>query len=293
MSYLRGPLTRDEIGRLKSAGPAVPPVPAESSLAEGPPLLPAPFEPLYLPRHGGGLAHVHLVVKHAVRYKGAGETVGLSAWPLAGATAAEALEAERFEVEEETLEDAAPEGLEYGAVPEWLDGGAAKAIEKALRDRLPDKLAARVYADPLIGERSGPGETREDFARRLRASGGGEAAEKVREQLEKKKTALKVLEEEVEGRRQEKWFAVGKAVLRMTGLLGRRRSSSGVSTVLTKDRLEDKAEARLEAARAVLADLERELAEILDVDPRRLQEETLTPGRGGVQVLRRDLVWVY
>lgn len=51
--------------------------------------------------------------------------------------------------------------------------------------------------------------------------------------------------------------------------------------------------ARLEAARAVLADLERELAGILDVDPRRLQEETLTPGRGGVQVLRRDLVWVY
>ncbi len=116
--------------------------------------------------------------------------------------------------------------------------------------------------------------------------------------MEKKKAAMKVLEEEVEGRRQEKWLAVGKAVLRVAGLLGRRRSSSGVSTVLTKDRLKDKAEARLEAARleaarAGLAGLERELAEILAVDPRRLQEETLTPARGGVKVLRRDLVWVY
>jgi hypothetical protein len=79
----------------------------------------------------------------------------------------------------------------------------------------------------------------------------------------------------------------------VTGLLGRRRRSSGVSTVLTKDRLEDKAEARLDAARADLAGLERELADILDVDPQRLEEETLTPARSGVKVLRRDLVWVY
>ena len=115
----------------------------------------------------------------------------------------------------------------------------------------------------------------------------------MRGQIEKKKAALSVLDEEVEGRRHEKWLAVGQAVLRVTGLLGRRRRSSGVSTVLTKDRLEDKAEARLDAARADLAALERELADILDVDPQRLEEETLTPARSGVKVLRRDLVWVY
>ena len=61
----------------------------------------------------------------------------------------------------------------------------------------------------------------------------------------------------------------------------------------TKDRLEDKAEARLDATRTDLADLERGLANILAVDPQRLEEETLTPARSGVKVLRRDLVWVY
>jgi len=294
MSYLRGPLTRDEIERLSAAGPAAPP-PAteEASPSQGPPLLPPPFETLYLRGNGGELAQLHLVVKHAARYKGAGESVGSSAWPLAAASAAEALESERFAVEEGALGDTAPEALQYAGLPEWLDDGTAKAIEKALRDRLPDKLAVRVYKDPLIGERSEPGETREEFARRLRDSGGGKAVEKVRGQIEKKKAALSVLDEEVEGRRYEKWLAVGQAVLRVTGLLGRRRRSSGVSTVLTKDRLEDKAEARLDAARADLADLERELADILDVDPQRLEEETLTPTRSGVKVLRRDLVWVY
>ena len=155
MSYLRGPLTRGEIERLSAAGPAVPPpATGEASLSQGPPLLPPPFETLYLQRNGGELAQLHLVVKHAARYKGAGETVGSSAWPLAAASAAEALESERFAVEEGTLGDAAPEALQYAGLPEWLDDGAAKAIEKALRDRLPDKLAVRVYKDPLIGERS-------------------------------------------------------------------------------------------------------------------------------------------
>jgi hypothetical protein len=292
MSYLRGPLTRDEIGRLTRGRPSVSPAPAVSAAA-GPPLLPAPFENLYLACQRGGLAEVHLLVKHAVRYKGAGESIGLNAWPLGGATAAEALEAERFEVDEGAVEDEAPTDLRYGAVPEWLTAGASRTIEKALRDRLPDKLAVTVYADPVTGERSQPGETREAFARRLTEAGGGKAAEKVRAKLDKKKAALTVREEEVEGRRQEKWLAIGQAVLRVTGLLGRRRSTSGVSSVVTKDGLEDKAEARLGAARAEVADLERQLAVIIDVDPERLEEETLTPRRGGVKVLRCDLVWVY
>jgi hypothetical protein len=82
-------------------------------------------------------------------------------------------------------------------------------------------------------------------------------------------------------------------VLKMTGLLGRRRSASGVDSVLSKNRLEDKAEARLEAARAEVAALERELAEIVDVDSDSLEVATLHPTRGGVKVLRYDLVWVY
>jgi hypothetical protein len=292
MSYLRGPLTRDEIHRL-TAGRVAVPAPRTSSEVTAPPLLPAPFENLYLARHGGRRAEPHLFVKHAVRYEGVGEMVGAHAWPLTGSTPAEALEAERLEVDEGAVGDQAPEALEYGALPEWLAAGAARALEKALRERLPDKLAVTVFVDPVTGERARPGEAREAFARRLTAGGGGDAASRLRSKLEKKRAALAVRREEVEGRRQEKWLAVGKAVLRMTGLLGRRRSTAGVGTVLTKDRLEDKAEARLEAARAEVAELERQLADIIDVDPERLEEETLSPPRGGVKVLRFDLVWVY
>jgi hypothetical protein len=293
MSYLRGPLTREEIGRLMGGRAPDTAEPAVSRPAAGPPVLPAPFEHRYLPKHGGQLAELHLVVKHAARYRGGGETVGLSAWPLGGATAAEALEAERFEVVEDEMGEQPPADIRYGALPEWLAGNPERDIEKALRQRLPDRLLVTVLVDPDTNEQSTPGETAEAFVRRLHASRGGKAAERIRARLAKKKATLTLREEEVEGRRQEKWFAIGRTVLKMTGLLGRRRSASGVDSVLTKNRLEDKAEARLEATRAEVADLERELAEIVDVDSGSLEEKTLRPTRGGVKVLRYDLVWVY
>jgi len=291
MSYLRGPLTRDEIARLME-GRTVATAPAPVDAASGPPVLPPPFEHLYVSKHGGRQAELCLLVKHAARYRG-GEMVGVSAWPLGGATAAEALEAESFEVSEEAVAAEPPADIRYGALPEWLASDAEKAIEKALRQRLPDKLTVTVLVDPVTGERSRPGEAREAFVERLRDDAGGKAAEKLRVRLEKKKAALAVRQEEVDGRRQEKWFAIGKAVLKMTGLLGRRRSASGVDTILTKDRLEDKAEARLDVARAEVADLERQLSRMVEIDSERLQEETLTPARGGVKVLRHDLVWVH
>jgi hypothetical protein len=293
MSYLRGPLTREEIGRLMGGRAPDAAEPAASEPAAGPPVLPAPFEHRYLPRHDGQLAELHLVVKHAARYRGGGEMVGLSAWPLGGATAAEALEAERFEVVEAEVGEVPPADIRYGALPEWLAGNPAREIERALRQRLPDRLLVTVLVDPDTKEQSTPGETAEAFVRRLHASRGGKAAEKIRARLAKKKATMALREEEVEGRRQEKWFAIGKTVLKMTGLLGRRRRASGVDSVLTKNRLEDKAEARLEATRAEVAALERELAEIVDVDSESLEEKTLRPTRGGVKVLRYDLVWVY
>jgi hypothetical protein len=63
--------------------------------------------------------------------------------------------------------------------------------------------------------------------------------------------------------------------------------------VLSKNRLENTAEARTEALRAEVAELERQLAEVTAVEPARLQAEALAPARGGVKLLRYDLVWVY
>ncbi|MGH7390264.1 MAG: hypothetical protein ACREM3_12525, partial [Candidatus Rokuibacteriota bacterium] len=80
MSYLRGPLTREEISRLMAGrAPAAPA--ASSASATSSPVLPAPLEHHYASKYGGSMAEAHVFVKYAVRYKGAGELVASKAWP--------------------------------------------------------------------------------------------------------------------------------------------------------------------------------------------------------------------
>jgi hypothetical protein len=295
MSYLRGPLTREDIGHLMKAKPAAQAAPAGPTAEAGPggpPVLPPPLRHLYLARRSGQVASAHLLVKYAVRYKGLDEAVGVKAWPLSGATPADTLETEPIEVDEASLTADAPAGLRYLDLPAWLASAGAKGIEKALRERLDDQLTVAVYRDPVTKAVSAPSETREAFAARV--AGGGDAAEPLRQKLEKKRGDLEVREREVAGRKQEKWLAIGSAVLSNIGLLtGRRRSVSGVGSVLSKNRMEGTAEARLEALRADVAELERRLAETIAVDPARLVEESLAPVRGGVGLLRYDLIWVH
>jgi len=272
--------------------PAAPAGPKAEAAPAGPPVLPAPFRNLYLPRRSGEVAAAHLLVKYAVRYKGTDEVVGVRAWPLGGATPADTLEAEPLEVDEAAVATSAPSGLRYLDLPGWLASSGAKGIEKALRERLDDKLAVKVLRDPVTKAVSGPGEAREAFAARV--GGGGDAAAALRQKLEKKRADLAVREQEVTGRKQEKWLAIGTAVLSNIGLLtGRKRTVSGVGSVLSKNRMEGTAEARLDALRAEVAELEQQLGDATVVDPGRFVEESLAPVRGGVGLLRYDLVWVY
>jgi hypothetical protein len=297
MSYLRGPLTRDEIEHLSAgAAKAAParPAPRQPATAVSAPVLPAGYRHLYLPLRGEGRAEPHLLVKYAVRYaKGGDELTGVRAWPLVGESALEVLEAEPLLVEEQAITEAAPPGIRYGALPGWLDERGARELERALKARLADKLTLGGFRDPATGDCSLPGETREAFAARLAAAGGGDKARALAEKVEKKRRDLALREQEVAGRRQEKWLAVGSAVLRNLGvLMGKKRSVTGVSSVLTKHRLEDSAEARLEALRAELSSLEAQLSAAVEVDPARLEEATLAPLPGGVTLLRDELVWV-
>ena len=295
MSYLRGPLTREEIGHLTKVKPGAAVAPAAPKAEEapaGPPVLPPPLRHLYLSKRGGTVGTPHLLVKYAVRYKGVDETIGVRAWPLAGATPAETLESEPIEVDEASVVAGAPAGLRYLDLPGWLASAGAKGIEKALRERLDDQLTITVFRDPVTRSASKPGETREAFAARIGA--GGSAGEQLRQKLEKKRADLAVREQEVAGRKQEKWLAIGSAVLSNIGLLtGRRRSVSGVGSVLSKNRMEGTAEARLEALRADVVELQRQLVETTAVDPARLVDESLPPVRGGVGLLRYDLIWVH
>jgi len=296
MSYLRGPLTREEISRLTKAGEAAGAAPRPKAEADsgGPPVLPSPFRHLYLRRRGGQVATPHLLVKYAVRYKGVDETIGVRAWPLGGATPADMLEAEPVEVDEASVVADAPPGLRHLDPPSWLASAGGKGVEKALRDRLDDKLSVTVLRDPVTKAVSLPGEGAEAFAERIAAGGVGDAADKLRQKLDKKRADLAVREQEVAGRKQEKWLAVGSAVLRNIGLLtGRKRTVSGVGSVLSKNRMEGTAEARLEALREETAELERQLAEATEVPPARLVEESLAPVRGGVELIRYEILWVY
>jgi hypothetical protein len=270
------------------------PAAAASMASAGPPVLPPPLKHNYYARYAAEIAEAYLLVKYAVRYKGADETLGLRAWPLGGAVAAEVLEGEVLVLEEAKVTTSAPAGLRFSDLPDWLAAGGAKALEKAIRDRLADKLAATIYTDPVSRQSSDPGETRDAFAARLAKDGVGAEAEKLRDKLDRKKRELAMREQDLSGRKGEKWMAIGAAVLQNIAIFtGKKRTITGAGTVLTKNRMEDNAEARVSALKAEVAELEQELASLTAVDPSRFEEESLVPARTAAKVLRYDVLWVY
>lgn len=293
LCYLRGPLTREEIARLMAGRKPETPVSALETTSVAPALA-SPLRHYYLKKYGGELADAHLLVKYAVRYGDAGERQDMRAWPLGGVTAAEALEGEPIEVQEAAVAADPPAGIRYGTLPDYLASGGARGLEKTLKERLPDKLAIKLLLDPLTRSSSLPGETPEAFAARLRHAGGGARADKLRDKIQKKQGELAAREQDLAGRKSEKWAAIGTAILSNLGLLtGRKRTISGAGTVLSKNRMENTAEARVEALKAETADLQQELETLASVDTARFQERVLVPSKGDLKILRYDVLWVY
>ncbi len=297
LSYLRGPLTREEIGRLmKDRAAPAPSAPARRA-SEGPPVLPPPLEHHFLSRHGGQLAEPYVFVKYAARYKGAGEAVGVKAWPLAAATAADALEAEPIELTEDDLATEAPAGLRYSDLPVYATGkNGAKAIEKALKERLASKLGAMAWFDPVTQHSGLPGEDAEAFAKRLLSAGPGPQEADLREKLEKKKRDLANAERELGERKKETWLSVGGAILQNLPILfGRRRSISvsGASSVLSKNRIENEAEERVATLKAEVDALDRKVTGLMVVESSRFEQREVEPVKSDVKILRYDLLWVY
>jgi hypothetical protein len=198
------------------------------------------------------------------------------------------------EVDEGVLSSDSAAGLRYAELPAAVVTAGARGIEKVLKERLPDKLSVTLFADPVTKASSLPGETREAFAARLKAAGTGGDEVKLREKLEKKKRDLEVARQSLSGRKAETWAAVGSAILSNIGLLtGKKRTVSGAGSVLSKNRMENTAEARVASLEAEVASLEASVAEIAEVDPSRFEERSVVPARSDVKVLRYDLVWVY
>src|SRR4029079_15677302 len=96
-----------------------------------------------------------MLCSSAVGERGAGETVETRAWPLRGRSMAEDLEADPLPVQESALAADPPPGLRYGELPPYVASGS-RGIEKALKDRLPHKLATTLWLDPTTGATSRP-----------------------------------------------------------------------------------------------------------------------------------------
>jgi hypothetical protein len=291
LSYLRGPLTRQEVSRLmKDRAPSASSAGAAAGSTR--PSVPAPFHHLYLNRYGGELANPHLLVKYAVRYKGGGETVAARAYPITDVPLAEILEAAPIEVDEAKIASGAPPGLRYAELPPEFLSASARSVEKVLRERLADKLEQVLLYDPVTKTQSRPGEDRPAFAARLAGEGTPQDA-RLQEKLERKRQEIAAAEQEVSGRRSEKWTALGTAILSNIGLVtGRKRTITGAGSVLTKNRLETSAEARLERLKSEAASLEQQLSERAP-DAARFEERRLVPTRADLAILRYDLLWAY
>ena len=88
----------------------------------------------------------------------------------------------------------------------------------------------------------------------------------------------------------------------LRSLFGGRRSSaistikkgaSAMGGVTSKNRMEDNAEARVDALRQEIAAIEGEIAAAGDIDPTRFEEKALIPTKTATKLLRYEIVWVY
>jgi Helicase HerA, central domain len=324
MSYLRGPMTREEIERLAAGepaaaatpvsepapavalpaatapGPAVAqPIATAAPVASTPPPLPAPLRARFLNLRGGNVARPHLYVKAAVRYKigrsSTPETVHDLGFPIdPGASAMETLAATPLDIDESQISNGAPGSVTFSDLPAYVSIDGAKAIERALRERLDDCFQMDLQYDPVTKAVSEPGESVEAFTLRLQNAPAMQAnRKKIESRLDAKRAMAQDKKSEVSARGMEKWASLGTSILSNIGLLsGRKRTVTGVGGVLSKQRMERNARNREERLEAEVADLEQQLAELSDVDATRFETRSVKPTKTDVAVIRYDILWV-
>ncbi len=317
MSYLRGPITREEIRRLgEDVAGAVPAkaAPAASATQEAAkpasapapvaaPPLPAPLKAKYYSLRGGTMAEPYVVVRAAVRYKAGGVASEESQRTLAfrltpEMKAGEFTEQEPDEFDMERLTESAPAGLSYGDLPAFAAASdGAKVIERALRDRLDDRLAATLLYDPVTKKFSLPGEDAASFAARI-GSGAGVNAKRdaLDAKIAKLERDISTKSQELKGRRFEKWMSVFTALLANLNVFtgkSKRVKTTGMGSVLTKNRMENTAESRKEALEAQVAELKAQREEMDAPDITRFEPRTIKPAKTDVSIVRYEVAWVY
>ncbi|MEP7216929.1 MAG: hypothetical protein ABI782_11810, partial [Anaerolineaceae bacterium] len=212
-----------------------------------------------------------------------------------GVTAVEALEAEPLKTDESTFSDTAPAGVQCAPLPGFLAKDGAKALERAIRDRLDDRLALNLLYDEATKNLSRPGEEADAFALRVQAD-AGDAKKRLglQNRLDQKLLQLNSKQAEVKSRKFEKWTALFMAILSNLSLLtGKKRTVTGAGGVLTKNRMENTSEARAQQLDTEIKALQAQLETLGTVDPARFEQRLVKPAKTDVAIIRYDLLWVY
>ncbi len=253
MSYLAGPLTREQIKRLAPTLPRAPaaaaPGPSGGAALLGPPVLPPDLEQYFVPIEGQLpervayapvlLAHVRTGL-HSARYKVNMERAGLLAFPLQDGAAPIAWDgALELVIEPPELVAEAETSGDFREVPgAILKPGQSKKTRHRLVRWIRSERPLTLLKSPSLGLVSTPEESEGEFRARLQLAGNqrrDQAVEKLKARYESKATTLnnrllraqQALERESQQARQKKLdvaVSVGTAIL--GAVFGRRALST-------------------------------------------------------------------
>jgi hypothetical protein len=321
MSYLRGPLTLQQLQKLIGSRPSAP---ARAAVSSGGarPLVESGIEQVYLPAPGGGAVTYRPAIwgAAAVDRDGHVESVRWLAPVRDGVVAVDWSEAEAVAIDTADLEPRPVDGASWLPLPAAANRPASYARwKKDLVDHLTQTAGKTVWRSPDLRLESAPGESEDGFRARLAHAARerrDERIEEVRRKLgakaatidERLRRAEAAVERERAQASNEKIQAavtIGSSIV--GALFGRRRFSAsrastaarGVGRAFGQSGDVERAEETVEALRTQRAALEAELAaevaaigEQLDASRLRLEEKTVRPKKSGVTVERVALAWV-
>ena len=191
------------------------------------------------------------------------------------------------------MSDTAPAGVTYGELPAFVTVDGAKGIERVLKTRLDDALSTELLYDRDTRTLSNPGESVEAFARRVQDTPAlREDRRALERKLADKRGELSQRQQEAKSRGFEKWASLGTSLLSNIGLFtGRKRTVTGVSGVLSKQRMENTARSRIERIEDDVAELEQQLEALsqLDYQPLRTPHREADDRRRVTDPLRDSL----
>ena len=327
MSYLRGPLTRQQIKRLTpeasgAASASAPPTAKKPPAISAPsrPVVPAGIEEAFLGA-GPGIYRPHLLAEVTLHYVRASQ--GLDAWekhvvlaPLEEDVSpwerAELLEPDAVDVHDE-----APDGAEFAELPAGAIGKARfRSYGKQIRTHVYQNRPRKMWRCKPLKLKSTPVESKAEFAARVQLVGREKrdaAMEKLRTRLDKKvqrnqeriaraQTRVEREKSQYDQQKLQTGISVGATVLGAIfgrGGIGRATTTARGAGRVARERedvlrAEDALRDLEEQARALQIEIEEELRAYRadqESEVNEIEEIIVRPRKSDIEVEGLKLVW--